>query len=89
MAAVPPPQSPLINTNGITLVLTRCGASPQQRVAIIKEGFTGMADLLFIEESDMKKMMSNITKLRQNQGGLRIRAVSTKKVQALVFWAKE
>jgi hypothetical protein len=70
-------------------ILMRCGASPQQRVAIIQEGFTGMADLLFMEESDIETMMSNITKLRQNQGGRRIRAILTKKVKALVFWAKE
>jgi hypothetical protein len=89
MAAVPPPQPPLIDINGVTLALTRCGASPQQRVAIIQEAFTGMADLLFMEESDIKRMMSNITKLRQNQGRIRIGAVLTKKVKALVFWVKE
>jgi hypothetical protein len=87
MAAVPPP--PEIGLNGVRLALTRCGASLTQRDAIIQEGFTGMDDLLFMDESDVERMMSNITKLRANQGGVRIGALLTKKVQALVYWAKE
>jgi hypothetical protein len=34
-------------------------------------------------------MMSNITKLPVNQGGVRIGAILTKKVKALAYWCKE
>jgi hypothetical protein len=66
MAAVPPP--PQLGVNRVQLALTRCGATPIQRNAILGEGFTGMEDLLFMDDSDVKRMMLNITKLRANQG---------------------
>jgi hypothetical protein len=86
MAALPPPQDGIA---GIITALTICGATAAQRTAIVNEGFTGMADLLFMEEKEVENMMNNITRLRTNQGGTRIGAILTKKVKALVYWAKE
>jgi hypothetical protein len=45
--------------------------------------------ILLMEESDIKTMMSNITKLKLNQGRIRIGAVLKKKVKAFVYWVKE
>ena len=66
-----------------------CGASDAQQEAIMQEGFDGMADLLILEDKDITDMMSNITKLAVNRGGVRMGAVLTKKVKALVYWCKE
>jgi hypothetical protein len=48
-----------------------------------------MSDLTVMDEKDMTDMMTNITRLRMNHGGVRIGAVVTKKVKALVYWSKE
>ena len=81
--------APQINIVGVRLALTRCGATDAQRDSIINEGFTGMSDLLYMEDKDVDSMMANISRLRANQGGMRIGAILTKKVKALVYWAKE
>ena len=81
--------APLIDIGGVHASLIMCGATPNQRNAIVSEGFTGMADLLSMEEKDITDMMTNITRLATNRGGVRIRAILTKKVKALVYWCKE
>lgn len=85
MAAIPP----LIGIQGVQLALTICGASVDQRNSIINEGFNEMSDLLYITDSEIETMMSNITRLRAAQGGIRIGALLTKKVKTLAYWAKE
>jgi hypothetical protein len=74
---------------GVRMALTICGANAAQRNAIIQEGFQRMADLAVMDERDISDMMTNITRLRAQQGGVRIGAVITKKVKALVNWCKE
>jgi hypothetical protein len=81
--------APLVKVNGIRLALTLCGATNNQRDAIVEEGFTSMEDLLIMEDKEVESMMTNITRLRANQGGVRIGAVLTKKVKALVYWANK
>jgi hypothetical protein len=43
-----------------------------------------MADILLMDE-----LANDHVKLRANRGGVRIGALLTKKVQALVYWSKE
>jgi uncharacterized membrane protein YgcG len=78
-----------VGEDGVRLALGVCGASEDQMDAIINEGFDGMSDLLILDEKDITDMMSNITKLPVNRGGVRIGAVLTKKVKALVYWCRE
>ena len=70
-------------------MLLICGATNDQRDAILGEGFQGMDDLAIMDEKDVADMMSNVTKLAVNRGGSRIGAVLTKKVKALVYWCKD
>jgi hypothetical protein len=81
--------APLVNVDGIRVALTLCGATNNQRDAIVEEGFTSMEHLLIMKDKEVESMMTNITRLRANQGGIRIGGVLTKKVKALVYWAKE
>ena len=74
---------------GVRMALMVCGASVAQRNAIILEGFQRMADLAGMDKRDISDMMTNITRLRVQQGGVRIGAVITKKVKALLNWCKE
>jgi hypothetical protein len=46
-------------------------------------------DLLILDEKDITDMMSNTTRLAVNCGGVRIGAVLTKKVKALVYLCRE
>jgi hypothetical protein len=78
-----------VDEAGVRRALEVCGASDAQKDAIVEEGFDGMADLLILEDKDISDMMSNITKLAVNRGGIRIGAVLTKKVKALVYWCQE
>jgi hypothetical protein len=78
-----------IGEQGVRMALGICGASDGQIDAIIDEGFDGMSDLLILEEKDITEMMSNLTKLPAARGGVRMGAVLTKKVKALVYWCKE
>jgi hypothetical protein len=74
---------------GVRMALDVCGANDGQVDAIVKEGFTAMADLAVMDKKDITDMMTNITRLPANRGGVRIGAVITKKVKALVYWCKE
>ena len=80
---------PMEGVDGVSIALQTCGASAAQREAIVNEGFTGMIDLLIMEEKEVAEMMTNITRLSQARGGVRIGAILTKKVKALVYWCKE
>jgi hypothetical protein len=77
-----------VGENGVCLALGVCGASKEQQNLIIDEGFNGMSNLLILDEKDITNMMSNITKLTVNHGGVRMGAVFTKKVKALVYWCR-
>ena len=81
--------APIEDLDGVELALTICGAEDDQIESIIREGFTGMADLVTLEEKDIENMMTNITRLPIDRGGSRIGALLTKKVKALAFWCKE
>jgi hypothetical protein len=74
---------------GVRMALEVCGASDEQQDAIVAEGFENMSDLTVMEEKDITDMMTNITRLPVNRGGVRIGAVVTRKVKALVYWCKE
>jgi hypothetical protein len=74
---------------GVRIALDVCGANDGQVNAIVQEGFTEMADLAVMDKKDITYMMTNITRLPANRGGVQIRAVITKKVKALVYWCKE
>jgi hypothetical protein len=78
-----------VGEQGVRMSLGICGASDGQIDAIIDEGSNGMSDLLILEEKDITEMMSNLTKLPANGRGVRMGAVLTKKVKALVYWCKE
>jgi hypothetical protein len=78
-----------VGENGVRLALGVCGANDDQKDAIINEGFDGMSDLLILDEKDITDMMSVIRNLPVNRGGVRIGAVLTKKVKALVYWCRE
>jgi uncharacterized membrane protein YgcG len=71
------------------MALDVCGATDEQQDAIVAEGFENMSDLTVMDEKDITDMMTNITRLPVNRGGIRIGAVVTKKVKALVYWSKE
>jgi hypothetical protein len=67
---------------GVRIALGICGASNEQADEIIDEGFNGMRDLLILEDKDVTDMMSNLTKLPANRGGVRVGAVVTKVAKA-------
>ena len=75
--------------DGVRMALVVCGATQEQVDAIVQEGFTEMADLAIMDDKEIADMMTNITRLQANRGGVRIGAVVTKKVKALVYWCKE
>ena len=74
---------------GVRMALDVSGANDGQVDAIVEEGFAEMADLVVMDEKDITDMMTNITRFPANRGGVRIGAVITKKVKALVYWCKE
>jgi hypothetical protein len=74
---------------GVRMALEVCGASDEQQDAIVSEGFENMSDLTVMEEKDITDMMTNITRLPVNPGGVQIGAIVTKKVKALVYWCKK
>jgi hypothetical protein len=79
----------LLDEQGVRHALDVCSASNEQIDSIVDKGLEQMADLLILEEEDIGRMMTNITRLPANRGGTRIGAVVTKKVQALAYWCKE
>jgi hypothetical protein len=79
----------LLDEQRVKHALEICGANDEQIDSIVDEGLEQMADLLILEEEDIGRMMTNITRLPANRGGTRIGAVVTKKVQALAYWCKE
>lgn len=79
----------LEDDEGVRKALGICGADEDQVEAIVNEGFTQMTDLLILTDDEIKEMMSNLNKMPANRGGIRIGAVITKKVKALVYWCKE
>jgi hypothetical protein len=74
---------------GVRMGLTVCGASDGQQDAIILEGINEMNDLTVLDEKEVGDMITGITKLPTNRGGIQIGAIITKRVKALVYWAKE
>ena len=48
-----------------------------------------MADFLILQPNDVPRMSENITRMSANRGGIRIGAILTKKIEALVFWCHE
>jgi hypothetical protein len=71
----------LLDEQGVRHALDTCGASDEQIDSIIDEGLEQMADLLILEEEDIGRMMTNITRLPANREGTRIGAIVTKKVR--------
>jgi hypothetical protein len=47
-----------VGENGVCLALGICGASKEQKTAIIDEGFDGMSNLLILDEKDITDMFS-------------------------------
>jgi hypothetical protein len=62
---------------GVRMALEVCGATNEQQDAIVAEGFEDMSDLTVMDEKDITDMMTNITRLPMNCGGVRIGAVVT------------
>ena len=89
MAAVALPGAPLIDLNGVQMALAVCEASAGQIAAIVAQGINRMGHFLMIEEKEVDTMMSNITQLAVNRGGIVIGAIVTKMVKGLVYWCKE
>lgn len=77
------------NEQGVRMALQVCGADANQRDAIVGEGLGRMSDLMILDDKEITEMMSNITRLPVNRGGIRIGAIITKKVKALVYWCKQ
>jgi hypothetical protein len=79
----------LLDEQGVRHALDICGASDEQIDSIVDKGVEEMADLLLLDDKEIGRMMTNITRLPANRGGTRIGAVVTKKVKALAYWCME
>ena len=59
------------------------------RTAIIQEGFTAPEHFSHVIPSEIETMVKNLRQSRRNQPGVRIGAVPTKNLKALVWWARD
>jgi hypothetical protein len=57
----------LLDEQGVRHALDICGAIDEQIDSIVDEGLEQMADLLILEEEDIGRMMTNITRLPANR----------------------